>query len=142
MDDVVQSRPCRGRTALITPAFLVTYIVWVMMTRLLQAMVLYAYSDRVSMAYPVLLYVNQFVNAAVKVYCIFRLSKQRWTNRGDQKAGFNGGLKDKLRDAMATYLTITVVFGLVVAVICYTGVLRLPSIYTLSTLWIEMGLLK
>ena len=36
------------------------------------------------------LYVNQLVNAAVKVYMLWRLAKQKWANRGNQKQGFSG----------------------------------------------------
>lgn len=116
---------------LVSPAFLVTYFIWIAITRLWQAMVLFGYSREVHLVYPLLLYVNQFVNAAVKVYCLFRLSKQRWTNRGDQKAGFGGGLADQIRNGVAFYLTAVAMSVLVLTIVSYAGVLRLPSLYTL-----------
>mgnify|MGYP000172625845 FL=1 len=74
----------------------------------------------------------------MKVYCLFRLSKQRWTNRGDQKAGFGGGVADQIRNAIAFYLTVVAVSALVLAIVSYAGIVRLPSLYTLYELrsWI------
>ncbi|MCC8429536.1 glycosyltransferase family 2 protein [Reyranella aquatilis] len=119
---------------LVSPAYLATYFIWIAITRLWQAFVLFGYSREIHLVYPLLLYVNQFVNAAVKVYCLFRLSKQRWTNRGDQKAGFGGGLADRVRNAVAFYLTSVAMAGLVLTIVSYAGVLRLPSLYTLHEL--------
>ena len=118
---------------LVSPAYLATYFIWIAITRLWQAFVLFG-SREIHLVYPLLLYVNQFVNAAVKVYCLFRLSKQRWTNRGDQKAGFGGGLGDRVRNAVAFYLTSVAMAGLVLTIVSYAGVLRLPSLYTLHEL--------
>lgn len=122
---------CVMGALLVSPAFLVTYFIWIAITRLWQAVVLFGYSREVHLVYPLLLYVNQVVNAAVKVYCLFRLSKQRWTNRGDQKAGFGGGLADQIRNGVAFYLTAVAMSVLVLALVSYAGVLRLPSLYTL-----------
>ena len=121
-------------TILVTPAYLVTYIVWITISRLWQAIFLFAYSREVHLVYPLLLYVNQLTNAAVKVYCLFRLSKQRWTNRGDQKAGFDGAFIDRIRNVTASYLTVVAMSALVLAIISYSGLLRLPSPYTLIQL--------
>lgn len=126
-------------TILVSPAFLVTYIVWIAITRLWQALVLSCYSREVHLVYPLLLYVNQFVNAAVKVYCLFRLSKQRWTNRGDQRAGFGGGLGDRIRDIVASYLTIVALSVLVLVIVSYAGILRLPSLYTINEMLLAVS---
>ena len=53
-------------------------------------LILSVYAHRVDLNFVWALYANQLVNAAVKVYMIWRLSKQKWTNRGNQKAGFAG----------------------------------------------------
>jgi len=101
-------------------------------TRLWQALGLYGYSREVELSVPLLLYVNQFVNAAVKVYCLFRLSKQRWTNRGDQSAGFGGGFADRVCNAVASYLTVVAMGLLALAIVSYSGVVRLPTSYTVA----------
>lgn len=118
----------------LTPAFFTAYVTWVLGTRLMQSLVLWLYSREVSLSYPLLLYTNQFLNAAVKVYCLFRLSKQRWTNRGDQRAGFGVGFADRARNVMAGYLTTVAITGLVISVVTYAELVRLPSSYTVATL--------
>jgi glycosyltransferase Alg8 len=97
-------------------------------------MVLFGYAREVSLTVPLLLYVNQLVNAGVKVYSLFRLSKQRWANRGDQRAGFGDSLADRLRGVVAQYLTMVAMAVLALAIVSYTGVLRLPSLYTIHEL--------
>ncbi len=87
--------------------YLVSYVIYLAITRLMFSLVLYYYSQKVDLSYPFLLYLNQIINSMVKIYALFRLSKQRWSNRGDQKAGFSsGGLTELYRTVMANYLTI------------------------------------
>ena len=95
---------------------------------LLLSLFLFSYSRRVHLSYPWILYFNQLINAAVKVYCIFRLSKQRWTNRGNQSAGMSGAsLTEVARDTMASWCTATAVALLVVVTMHYAGLSEIPS---------------
>lgn len=74
------------------------------------------------------LYANQILNAAVKVYMMWRLAKQKWANRGNQKQGMAGpGLAARARDAMAAYLTTLSFFSILLVVMLYTKLLTLPS---------------
>ncbi len=74
------------------------------------------------------LYANQILNAAVKVYMLWRLAKQKWANRGNQKQGFAGnGFIDRFREAMALYLTLVSSAALFLIVMVYTELLALPS---------------
>jgi glycosyltransferase Alg8 len=125
--------PLLGLTGamIVSPAFLVACLVWIALTRLGQSMVLFGYAREVSLTVPLLLYVNQLVNAGVKVYSLFRLSKQRWANRGDQRAGFGDSLADRLRGVVAQYLTMVAMAVLALAIVSFTGILRLPSLYTI-----------
>jgi glycosyltransferase Alg8 len=123
-----------GGTIFLTPACLWAYVTWILATRLAQSMVLWLYSRRVMLSYPVLLYFNQLVNAVVKVYSLFRLSQQRWKNRGNQSAGFGTDAAHRARGMVASYLTTVAVVSIVVGVIAYTGLLRLPSSYTVVML--------
>jgi glycosyltransferase Alg8 len=63
----------------------------------------------------------------VKVFCIFRLSKQRWSNRGDQRAGEGEGLVAALQNWMASYLTLLYVTILFLAVCLMAGLIEPPS---------------
>ena len=121
-------------TILVSPAFLSGYIVWIMITRLIGTVKLWGYSGDVSMAFPLLLYLNQMLNASVKVYCMFRLSKQRRTNLGDQRAGFGTSLVDSMRNVVACNVTTAAMLGLLLGIISYSDVFQLPTHCTIATL--------
>jgi len=122
-----------------TPLFLITYLTWVLITRLLQSMVLWSYSRQVDLRYPVLLYVNQLANACVKVYCLFRLSKQRWTNRGNQSAGFGTALIDRTREIIACGLTVVSSLAILIFTLLLAGLVQVPSSYTISSALAAIG---
>lgn len=111
--------------------YLMAYLVWIVFSRLLLTLGLVRYSRDVYISWPFLLYVNQLLNAVVKVYCLFRLSKQRWTNRGDQRYGEDN---DWYRGLMANYTTTVWVSSLVMFVTFYSGVLSHPG-------WVQMQFL-
>ena len=98
------------------------------------SLVLFTYSRQVNLAFPFILYFNQLINAGVKVYCLFRLSKQRWTNRGDQRSADGSGMVEVLRNVMASYLTTFYVFLLALVVLVYSELLDLPSTVAARTL--------
>lgn len=106
---------------------LLAYLVWVVLTRTMVSIVLYFYAGRIYPSFPFLLYGNQVIASLVKVYLLFRVSKQRWLNRGDQRAKqVTGGLL-VFQNAMAAFLTAFYI-GVFVLVVCLgTGVIRLPA---------------
>jgi len=109
-------------------AFLVSYIVFIAVTRMLLSMVLFTYARKVDLGFVWTLYANQLLNAAVKVYMMWRLAKQKWANRGNQKQGMAGpGLAARARDAMAAYLTTLSFCTLFLIVILYTKLLEVPT---------------
>lgn len=114
-------------TLLIQPSYIFSYLVWIGFSRMLLSLFLYRYCDRIYLSFPWILYLNQLLNASVKVYCIFRLSKQRWTNRGDQSSGFSESWPDRLRNWMAFYMTTVWVGALILGVSLYTATLKQPS---------------
>jgi glycosyltransferase Alg8 len=117
------------------PQILLAYLVWVICTRLMLSCVLFYYAEDVYLAFPFLLYVNQVVIAIVKVHLLFRLSKQRWLNRGDQKARLDSGNLLSFQKFMASFLTAFYI-GLAVFVIAiYSGAVRLPQLHTLAWIW-------
>ncbi len=87
-------------------SFFFSYLIYLAFTRMIFALVLFHHARRVDLSFPLLLYFNQLINAGVKVYALFRLKKQRWSNRGNQKAGFSAqGRLELYRNVMAGYLT-------------------------------------
>ena len=109
-------------------SFFLAYVVFIAFTRGLLSLILSAYAHRVDINFVWALYANQLVNAAVKVYMLWRLAKQKWANRGNQKAGFSGSSTIALmRNAMASWLTLVSVAGLFLIVMIYTKLLAVPS---------------
>ncbi len=109
--------------------FLAAYLVYVAVTRFVLSFVLFIYARRVDLNFVWTLYANQLLNAGVKVYMMWRLAKQKWTNRGNQKQGFTGSsMVATLREVAAAYLTLLSFGSLFLVVVIYTGLLDVPSL--------------
>ena len=116
-------------------SYVLAYLAFVAVTRALLSMVLFTYAQRVDLNYIWCLYVNQILNAAVKIYMMWRLAKQKWSNRGNQKQGFSGdGAVEAFRGAMAVYLTILSASAIFMIVVTYTGLMTVPSADFLRTI--------
>lgn len=61
--------------------FLLVYLLWIGITRLILTIMLLCSGHKVGPAYPVILYYNQIVGAMMKIYVFFRLDKQSWTRQ-------------------------------------------------------------
>jgi len=120
----------------VEPAYIVTYFVWILCSRMALSLFLFRYTDQVYISFPIILYVNQLLNAVVKVHCFFRLSQQRWSNRGNQCAGMGHSLDDKIRNHIASWVTAVWVGGLVMFVCLYCEILHVPSYQSLMALLI------
>ncbi|MEL6373968.1 MAG: glycosyltransferase [Pseudomonadota bacterium] len=108
--------------------FFIAYVIYIAITRMLLSMVLFCYARTVDLNFIWTLYANQILNAAVKVYMLWRLAKQKWANRGNQTQSANGDQWiENLRMWMATYLTALSVGALLLAVLLYTKLLEIPS---------------
>jgi glycosyltransferase Alg8 len=109
-------------------SYVAQYFIYIAVTRAFLSMVLFTYAPRVDLNYIWCLYVNQLLNATVKIYMMWRLAKQKWSNRGDQRQGFSGaGALEVFRGIMAFYMTLLSASGLLLAVMTYTGLLTVPS---------------
>ena len=109
-------------------AFLAVYLVYVVLTRLALALVLFHYSPRIDLNYIWCLYLNQLVNAGVKLHTLWRLPQQRWANRGNQQAGSAGeGFVATARRSMAAYLTALSLAALGATAITLAGLVKFPT---------------
>ncbi|WP_426427080.1 mannuronan synthase [Pseudomonas palmensis] len=63
------------------PAFLLVYLLWIGITRLILTLMLMCSGHAIGPAYPLILYYNQIVGAIMKIYVFFRLDKQSWTRQ-------------------------------------------------------------
>ena len=109
-----------------SPVFLYTYLLWVGMTRLVQALVLLTARPRISGLYPPLLYFSQVYGALVKTYIMFRLDRQRWTRQNIALERPRASWPAQLRDLGSAYLHVLALGALVVAVALATNLLSLP----------------
>ena len=82
---------CIAATLIQDINYFFSYVIYIAISRLMLSLCLCLYSRTVDLNYVWILYLNQITNAVVKVYVLWRLSKQKWANRGDQRAGFAGG---------------------------------------------------
>jgi mannuronan synthase len=103
---------------------MVAYLVWVLISRTIVSMVLFLYSRRISVSYPFLLYGNQILASVIKIYLLFRISKQRWLNRGDQRSKVVGGPLVVWQNAMATFLTVLYAAAFLLLATFVSGALR------------------
>lgn len=108
------------------PTFFVTYILWITLTRFLMSVTLYFYSERISLSYPLILYCNQLCSAVIKVYMLFRLPKQRWANRKNQKGG-DDVMADPFKRLMACYINLLYLVAMFMLVLLLTGLFTLPD---------------
>lgn len=109
---------------IISHQYWTSYVLWVLLTRLYLGWLIFYHDRRLEMTYPFLLYLNQMVNASVKVYLLFRLPQQRWANRQDQRYTPGQGLKWALKNVLAVYLTVLYVTTFVFLVLIYIGALH------------------
>ncbi|MEQ8823877.1 MAG: glycosyltransferase [Filomicrobium sp.] len=117
-------------------SFFLAYLVFLAVTRMLLSIVLFSYAPRVDLSYVWTLYVNQLLNAVVKVFMIWRLAKQKWANRGNQKQGMEQlGWVAVARERMAAYLTVLSFSGLFLLVMIYTKLLEVPSWAMVETIF-------
>jgi glycosyltransferase Alg8 len=107
---------------LIEPSYIWSVLIWLVASRLVLCTVLYTYARRPDLSWPFILYFNQFINAGVKIYMIFHLSKQKWSNRGNQSAGGGSGPRERF----ALFQLFTSVMAFVTFLALYAGVLPMP----------------
>lgn len=116
-------------TIFVHPAFIFGAILWIGFSRMTVAVILSRYGGRLSFLSPLIIYFNQFVNAGVKIYLLFRLSKQRWANRGDQSSGFGEtSSRERANIIIANSLTGLCFIILIMALMVYEGVINLRFI--------------
>ena len=119
----------------VDPGFIIIYIIWVAFTRFIISCFLFPHSKRINIAYPFLMYFGQISNALAKAYIWFRLPKQRWANRGNQKADMKQDWQLRLRNAIAFYLTTLYIGTLTWVVMIYIGILPSPDMEKLRMLF-------
>ncbi|MEP4979262.1 glycosyltransferase [Ascidiaceihabitans sp.] len=116
-------------TLFIEPLYILHCVIWIVLSRTLLCLFLFRYTRAPDITWPFILYFNQIINASVKVYMIFHLSKQKWANRGNQSAGDGTATLDKIKNATAMFQLITSVIGFLIALAVYIELLPLPTLF-------------
>jgi glycosyltransferase Alg8 len=116
-------------TLFVEPMYIVHCLIWIVLSRTLLCLFLFRYARAPDITWPFILYFNQIINASVKVYMIFHLSKQKWSNRGNQSAGGGTATIDKIKNATAMFQLITTVIGFLIGIAIYIDLLPLPQVF-------------
>lgn len=113
--------------------YFLAYAIFIAISRMLLALVLFVFSRQIYLSYPFFLYANQVILALVKIHMLTRLAKQKWANRGDQKQGLKGaGAISVLRTGMASYVLCLYLSILVICVLQGGGFVDSPSSLSFS----------
>jgi glycosyltransferase Alg8 len=115
-------------TLLVRPSFGLVYLLWVMSTRLIASGLLGLAWGRMNPLWPILLYYNQVVGAALKSSVNFRFNQQKWTRQGIsslEAADPRQALRVR-RESAALHLAS--LLALVAAVNFATGALAFPDL--------------
>ncbi|MBN2642765.1 MAG: glycosyltransferase [Victivallales bacterium] len=107
-----------------SPYSALAFVLWIFISRFCFSCVLFFYGGRIDMTFPFLLYFNQLVTASGKMYILFRLPLQRWTNRSDVEYDGAGNL---FKHVVAMYITILALSALILFVGLYTRVISFPE---------------
>ena len=119
--------PVLAIMTLFTDAYYIANVVlWIAASRVVLCMVLFRYARLPDLSWPIILYVNQIINASVKIYMLFHLSKQRWANRGNQESGDGVGGIEMAKSGIAKFQLGTALMTFLTAVGILTGLLPSP----------------
>ncbi|MEL6609266.1 MAG: glycosyltransferase [Pseudomonadota bacterium] len=111
---------------MVEPGYLWSVLIWVLFSRIALCIVLYRYARKADLSWPFILYLNQVINASVKIFMIFHLSKQKWSNRGNQSAGGGDGWFARAQNGVAKFQLVTTVAGFVTLLALYVGLIDMP----------------
>lgn len=112
--------------SMIAPGYFWNCIIWVVFSRVVLCLFLFGYSRKADMSWPLILYLNQVINASVKIYMIFHLSKQKWSNRGNQSSGDGVGGIETIKNAFAKFQLMTTVSAFLLLIMIYVRLIESP----------------
>lgn len=112
--------------SLVDPVYIWTCLMWIVSSRVFLCLFLFRYSRTIDLSWPFILYLNQIINASVKVFMIFHLSKQKWSNRGNQSSGGGLGWQARVQNGMAKFQLVTTVAAFILGLANYSGAFSSP----------------
>jgi glycosyltransferase Alg8 len=118
-----------------SPVVLYAYLMWVMVTRLVQTLSLWSVRDTVDGRWPLLIYYNQVYGALLKGYILFRLDRQRWTRQNIALRPTLDARQLRWRALGSAYLHGLALVALASGLAFLSGMLTLPRFATLARLF-------
>lgn len=115
-----------------TPAAFLVYLLWILITRYLQTLMLFNSRARVSAFYPFFIYFNQIYGSLVKTYIFFHLNKQKWTRQKTTLVDNRTRFQTYSRELASTMLHVTALACFVTVVAMLLGQLKVPELTTLA----------
>jgi glycosyltransferase Alg8 len=113
------------------PLVFYAYLLWVMSTRLIQALMLLTVRDTISGSYPLLILYGQIYGALVKTWVLFRPDRQGWS-RQPVAVQRPLGWSDRLNQLGSHAIWAVAMLALVTGIAFATGFLLLPSLGSLT----------
>lgn len=101
-----------------SPIYMLTFLLWVGITRLVMSMLLLASGHRIGPAFPVLLYYNQVVGSFMKIFVFFRLDQQSWTRQKTTLDRNLGGFQRRFNEWSSWAMTFSAASVFAAVVMC------------------------
>ncbi len=108
---------------ILSPIYLLFYLVWIAVTRLVFSLIFGASYRRFSFLWPFLLYYNQFYGALLKIHMSFRLNTQGWNRQ--KVAGAKQINRLEVFSTVTLHATAFVLFAFVMGVV--SGEFTMPD---------------
>jgi glycosyltransferase Alg8 len=115
-------------TVFVRPSFLLAYILWIMATRLVAALILGVQRGRFSFLWPPLLYYGQICGAGLKTYISYRYNRQKWSRQGISSGEPQNPFKARWQRRVSTAMHATGLLTFVFMVTLGLGILPPPAL--------------
>jgi glycosyltransferase Alg8 len=112
----------------VSPYAALAYVVWILASRYVQALMLYQSRPRVSIQIPLLLFFNQIYGSYIKTIAFFYLNKQKWTRQGTTLAKGKVTLGDRMKEWSSAYMFGLAWFTFICAIATLMGLLDLEGV--------------
>ncbi|WP_428241454.1 glycosyltransferase family 2 protein [Gynuella sp.] len=100
-------------------SYLMVYLLWIGLTRLVLTFMLTASRHHVGPLYPLILYYNQIVGSLMKIYVVFRLDQQSWTRQPTKSGHVNNfhGWFNQWSTRLVTFSSVSIFLAIVFALV-------------------------
>ncbi|WP_229359048.1 glycosyltransferase [Halomonas salipaludis] len=119
-------------TAFVRPSFIFAYLLWILFTRSIAALILAWQRGRFSLLWVPLLYYNQIGGALLKTYVSFRFNRQKWSRQGISAGEPTNQRAVRRQRRMGHFMHGVYLASLLFVLVLATGVLAPPDSVSLN----------